>query len=214
MNVSAIIVTRGDVDLTEPVHSIRKTGIRDIIVWDNSREWKSADDPYLRFVGSQDLAVYGRYAAIQYARYDLIYVQDDDCVVPPSSITEIIWASENSSSEFGVLACNMPSEFRHSFYEDHALVGFGACFHRSLPEKAFARFFGSDTGNLITRDLLHYYRCCDVVFTGLTTRTLVDVPYENLPWASAENRMWKQPEHVAERARMLELVKGVRDASS
>jgi hypothetical protein len=58
-----------------------------------------------------------------------------------------------------------------------------------------------------------WHRTCDIVFTALTPRVLVDVPYEDLPWASAENRMWKQPTHREERGRMLELVRQVRDAA-
>jgi hypothetical protein len=195
LNVAAIIVTRGDQDL-----AIRERILPSLPeewewhVWDNEVE--------------EDLAVYGRYAAIQWTDAELIYVQDDDCVVSdPRAIVDAWREWHGRGIPNGHVVCNMPQEFRHDFYEDHALVGFGAAFHRDAPQRAFARFFGSDTGNLITRDLQHYYRCCDVVFTGLTPRVLVDVPYENLPHAFYETRMWKQPEHQAERARMLDLVR-------
>lgn len=215
MNVSAVIVTRGDVDLTPILYSFDGCGFANIVVWDNGKgsviEWRP-DRTAVILPEQQDVSVYGRYAAIPHALGDLIYVQDDDCLLPRESIEAIIWQSDSGSAEYGGLVCNMPANFRHSFYQEHALVGFGACFHRNLPEKAFSRFFGSDTGNLITRDLLHYYRTCDIVFTGLTPYTLVDVPYEDLPWATADNRMWKQPTHREERGKMLELVKKVRDA--
>lgn len=191
MSVSACVVTRGDVDLSPVLESLLLAGIEETIVWDNSRT-------------DQDLAVYGRYAAIDHARGDLIYVQDDDCVLPPSSIEEIVWQSDSGSAEYGRLVCNMPANFRHAFYERHALVGFGACFHRDAPERAFARLheYGSPLGDF-------FHRTCDIVFTSLTPYAMVDVPYENLPWADAPNRMWKLPKHVEERQRMLDLVKQV-----
>jgi hypothetical protein len=106
----------------------------------------------------------------------------------------------------------MPQEFRHDFYTDHALVGFGAAFHRDAPTRAFKRFNDFDLRPLGMTDtadefLAWYRRTCDVVFTTLTPRVLVDIPKENLSYASDDNRMWKQPEHVGERARMLDLVR-------
>lgn len=219
MNVSAIIVTRGDVDMGPIFDSLWETGFRNIIVWDNSGE-RSTIDPYLHFVGGEDLAVYGRYAAIKYARHDLIYVQDDDCVVSDPKAIVDAWL-DHPWDDFVV--CNMPQEFRHSFYEEHALVGFGACFHRDAPERAFQRW-GAATmkrgGALEGRTTFvdegrwspFFLRTCDIVFTALTPRALVDVPVQNLPWAVSENRMYRQLEHVAERSWMLDLVKGVRDA--
>jgi hypothetical protein len=35
------------------------------------------------------------------------------------------------------------------------------------------------------------------------------VPYRNLEWAEAPNRMWKQPGHVADRKRTLEWLRGM-----
>jgi hypothetical protein len=45
----------------------------------------------------------------------------------------------------------------------------------------------------------------DVVFTALNERRLVDLAYEDLPWAHADNRMWKQPGHGPQRETMLGL---------
>jgi hypothetical protein len=105
------------------------------------------------------------------------------------------------------VVCNMPPEFRHDFYTDHALVGFGACFHRDAPERAFKNWPIWPGG-----DIDFFHRTCDIVFTALTPRVLVDVPKTNLWWAEDESRMWRQPAHIEERTRMLELVKKVRDA--
>ena len=50
-----------------------------------------------------------------------------------------------------------------------------------------------------------FYRTADVIFTALTPRLLVDMPYTNLPWAESPNRMYKSPDHFGERKGVLEL---------
>lgn len=209
MKVNAIVVTRGDVDLSPIFDSFSDYGFKqgEVLVWNNSI--------------MKDLSVYGRYAAIERSSAEIIYVQDDDVVLPPESIEAIldmwmaanqevgsaVWGSDQQTS----VVCNMPQEFRHDFYKDHALVGFGAAFHRDAPKRAFADFDSHYPP--WTNQTSFFHRTCDIVFTGLTHRILVDVPKENLPWAEAPDRMWMQPEHQAERARMLELVKEVRDVA-
>lgn len=209
MNVSAIIVTRGDVDLAPVLDSLPDDWEQ--IVWDNSSE--------------QDLSVYGRYAAIEeYASHDLIYVQDDDVIVSDPQAIVDEWDNWNDqhlfmstdSTPVGGLVANMPQEFRHDGYTDSCLVGFGAAFHRDLPARAFSKFMTSPEAELLTTgDLINggswFNRTCDVVFTTLTTRVFVDVPITHREFASDPDRMWKQPNHVSERARMLELARAVRD---
>ena len=206
MNVTAIIVTRGDHDLSDILDSLPTEWER--IVWDNGfhgyphadiykdgNDWRPDGPP-----GEvRDLSVYGRYAAIEYAKGDLIYVQDDDVLVRDPQAIVRGW---NRYESMDHVVCNMPQEFRHSFYEDHALVGFGACFHRDAPRRAFERMPWPE----------HFVRTCDIVFTSLTPRVLVDVPKRNLPWANDDNRMWMQPKHQAERSRMLDLCKEARYA--
>lgn len=216
VGVTAIIVTRGDHELGQIIDSVPEGC--EVIVWDNGAKRASsfiARSPEVPIdFEVDDLAVYGRYAAIEYASNPLIFVQDDDCVLPRESIEEIVWQSDSGSSAYGQLVCNMPSRFRHGFYDEHALVGFGACFHRDLPEMAFRQWdflpigtegLGSDT------DFFH--RTCDVFFTALTPYTLVDVPYENLPWAEGDDRMYRKPGHQAERSKMLELAFRVKDVA-
>lgn len=64
-DVSAVIVTRGDVDISTIVNSMP---FEDVIVWDNSVE--------------KDLQCYGRFAGIDRCKHDTIYVQDDDVLIP------------------------------------------------------------------------------------------------------------------------------------
>jgi hypothetical protein len=199
VNVSAVIVTRGDCDLSRVLDSLPRDWQK--VVWDNSKR-------------EQDLAVYGRYAAIEECEHDLIVTVDDDVAFHPESCAQLVDAYEP-----GHVVCNMPQRFRDTgFYDDHALVGFGAILDRELPEQAFTRFALSSHRNGCIAwgaegvDRSWFDRTCDVVFTALTPRILVDLPYTDLAWASAPNRMWKTEGHIAERTRMLELVRAVRDA--
>jgi hypothetical protein len=235
VNVSAIIVTRGDMDLGSILESLPSSW--EVITWDNGDGlvYRNAGGSVVFgfpgdevFEAGSDLSVYGRYAAIEYASHDLIYVQDDDCIVSdPQAIVGMVaghFAMEGERGKYprdDILAANMPQEFR-PHYSDSCLVGFGACFHRDLPAKAFERFLhptrmdpeGGWIGYMdsvrLTSPMLR--RTCDVVFTTLTPRVLVDVPVEVLPYAHDENRMWKQPNHFGERTQVLEMARKVRDA--
>lgn len=187
--VSACLVTRGDVDMTEILTSLEQAGIGEIVIWNNQLE--------------QNLGPYGKYAAIKQARHAVIFVQDDDVLLPPESIEELI-----SAYEPGRVVANMPAPFR-PHYPDSAMVGFGAIFDRDLPNEAFERLF---TATRVTRDDPLFLRESCRAFTVLTPRVLVDVPKRDLPWATDANRLWKQPNHIWMRDRMLSLARQVRDA--
>lgn len=230
MNVSAIIVTRGDVDIDPIIESWPREWER--VVWDNGHGqldvWAAEDSGVPEYLDVPDLSVYGRYAAIEHASHDLIYVQDDDVIVsdPQAIVDEYIDEGTHMNDEFGkglttyfedpgCIVANMPPEFRHSGYTDSCLVGFGACFHRSLPNIAFALMIGAEDTEppFFTEGWGDVFgRTCDVVFTTLTPRVLVDVPKTNLPWAEDYSRMYRQPNHTTERMQMLELARRVRDA--
>ena len=94
----------------------------------------------------------------------------------------------------------MPERFR-PHYPDSCLVGFGAIFHRDLPDAAFTRVPMAPS----------FHKTADVYFTTLTpNRLLLDLPYRDQPWASDPDRMWKQPEHVPIRAHALEHARSFR----
>jgi hypothetical protein len=215
VNVSAVIVTRGDVDLAPVLDSLPRDWQK--VIWNN--------------IERDDLSVYGRYAAIEECEHDAIFVQDDDCVLPPETIQELLRVAftprmiirgpgddrEIPDAVGPAIVANMPQRFRDTgFYNDHCLLGFGAMFHRDIPAMAFGKLanaFGiDDVLAAVDQDPDFFRRTVDIVVTALTPRILVDLPYEDLPWASAPNRMWKTDGHVAERTRMLELVRQVRDA--
>lgn len=220
MNVTASIVTYGDRPIAPVAESLPLEW--EVLIWDNGAgelARRSANEVVWETIATDlpDLAVYGRYAALEYASNEIIYVQDDDCIV--SNPAEIAAAANGlrlpadlagtPGHLFDAIVCNMPQEFRHSFYEEHALSGFGAAFPKHLPGRTFVWF--KDRAE-IADDLFN--RACDIVFTGLTQRVLVDVPVRSLDYASDPNRMWKQPNHQSERAEVLEIVKSLaHDAS-
>ena len=71
-HVSAVLVTRGDVDLDPVLESLP---FDDIVVYDNS--------------ATIDLQVYGRYRAIQQAKHPFIYTQDDDAICPAADLCAV-----------------------------------------------------------------------------------------------------------------------------
>jgi len=193
MNVSAIIVTRGDVDLDQILASLPDEW--EVLVWDNGdgslmiwRDGEQIDD-----IDVSDVGVYGRYAAISYASHDVIYVQDDDCVL--KNPTNVVAAYQPD-----VVTFNMPYAFRDSGV-DSVMVGFGACFHRGLPQQAFDRWFAGEGHGM---DAV-FKRTCDVVFTTLTPTKMIHEPVELLDCSYAENRMWQQPGHQEERRMIYDL---------
>ncbi len=232
MKVSACLVTRGDVDMQPILESLPPEWEK--IVWSNSgRVDTYTEHGLLHILGANDLSVYGRYAAIEYASHDLIYVQDDDVIVSdPQQITDA-WilekAFEQQSLPVDTVVCNMPQEFR-PHYPDSGLVGFGAAFHRDAPARAFARMwdgllqlrklpFDALVGGRVQEVAADpaywpesFLRRADNVFTVLTPRVLVDVPKMDCAYASDSNRMWRQSGHIGERDRMIELARQVRDA--
>jgi hypothetical protein len=221
VNVSAIIVTRGDVDLEPVLDSLPWEW--EIVVWDNSYGYVKRQPPGGRDWNTwthlgrgnppADLSVYGRYAAIEYASHDLIYVQDDDVIVSdPEAIAQAHREAE-PHAPVPFLTANMPRQFRHGGYEDSCLVGFGACFHRDLPGLAFRRFAGGvSLWEMAKAPADVFKRTCDVVFTTLTPFRLVDIDKQDREFASDDNRMWRQKTHLPERTRMLELARQVRDS--
>lgn len=239
MNVSVVIPTRGDVDLAPILQSLHGW---EVVVWDNGagrvtryNNGSSNLRWYARVEadGVSDLSVYARYAAIEFARNNMILTQDDDVIVsdPRGIVHAWLIATSRSGMPETTVVCNMPQEFRHSFYEHHALVGFGAVFHRDTPRKAFEKLgfqgdfspfiedgdwydltFNRDGVSVSFPDAEFVRRTCDIPVTALLPTIFVDIPKENLPHAYGDDRMWRQPEHQAERSYMLEQVLKIKES--
>jgi hypothetical protein len=111
--VSAVLVTRGDCDLTDIELSLVEAGIRDVVIWDNSQR--------------DDMGIYGRYRAIKQAKNTVVVTQDDDVLVT-------CWDEILAAYEPGVLTVNYPEPW------DIPWVARGSIFDCELPAAAFDRY--------------------------------------------------------------------------
>jgi hypothetical protein len=188
VDVSAVIPTRGDVDLSKILKSIADAGITDTVVWDNSKR--------------ENLKVFARYAAMAECKNDVVYVQDDDIFLPHTTIEGIIEAYEP-----GVITANMSEGWaRGRNMLDAVQVGAGAVLDRSIPPKAFAKY---DT--IFPRDDF-FYLYTDVLVAIPSRIKRVDLPLEVLPWGYAPNRMNAFPDFDERFQESLARGRAVRDA--
>lgn len=166
---TAVIVTRGDVDLTPVLESLPTDW--PVAIWDNSKQ-------------PEDLKVYGHFAALSEIETDYCYMQDDDAICPAAEL----------------LAAWKPA-YRDRIFLNEAdgetpWISWGAIFHRKLPAPAIARYVDAYG---MSDDVLLW---CDMIFSTLTPWTNVDLGRTSLPHAAAPNRMWMQPDHYSEQARV------------
>jgi len=208
VNVTACIATRGDIDMTPVLASLPKKW--ETIIWDN-RIGVYVNGKCVQAV-PLDLGPHGRFEGLRrYATNTLCYVQDDDVIVSDPQAIVDSWIGSDGPFHAGAhVVCNMPPEFR-PHYPDSAMVGFGAAFHRDLPETAFKRFFDFHH-NMSRTDPLFLRESCRIL-TTLTPRVLVDVGKTDMPYASDPNRLWKDKNHIKYREEALGLAREVRDAS-
>ena len=180
--VSAVIVTRGDVDLWPVLNSL--AAFDDVFVWDNSKRHSNA-------------MVYGRYLAVAGAKHNVIYTQDDDCITDPLSIVE--------QYEPGVIVANVPED-RRAFYSDGVtLIGWGSVFDKSLTA-VFHRYLAK-----FPYDEL-FLRECDRVFTGLNKVKTIEVPLRHLEHAHGADRMGREKRHLSDLETIRRRVKTIRGA--
>lgn len=115
MNVSACLVTRGDISL-RPV--LKSLPYHSVVIWNN------ANTP-------ADMRVFGRYLAANNANRPIIYTQDDDVIIDN-------FAELEANYEPGKIIANMRPGHREG--EGFAWVGHGALFDRDLPGIAFRKY--------------------------------------------------------------------------
>ena len=183
-NVCAILLTRGDVDMSGIIESLP---YGEVIVWDNSK----------RII---DARVYGRYLAIAETRKPVIYFQDDDCIVKDWSHRELL-----ASYRPGTIIANMVNGHRD---DEPPMLGWGAIFDRDLPDKAFAKWYAA--GYTFDWRIARYP---ETIFTALTPwKKLLhgthaqpaEKAYIGLPWEVAPNRSHLQADHYGNFAQVLQ----------
>jgi len=173
--VSAVLVTRGDVDLTPILATLPYA---DVVIWDNSRR-------------PRDLKCLGRFAGMLEARFDTVYLQDDDLLFTAH-------AELCALHERGRVTANMPSPwYERTGYDREGSVqlGAGSLLERGTPWGPLRRYLSRwDADEL-------FLTYCDDVVGILAPSVRVDLGYEILPYASAPGRIYTRP--GAHEARML-----------
>lgn len=166
--VTAIVVTRGDVDL-QPI--LAQMPFDDLVVWDNS-------------VRDDDAKVFGRYLAMAEAANDVVFMQDDDIIF--TAFDELLAAYEP-----GRITCNMPSPWwERTGYEQMqcGMVGAGSLVPLGISQQAFDRYL-----ERWPKDDM-FLLGCDWVHGILTPFERFDFGYEILDYASAPGRIWTSSE--------------------
>lgn len=185
--ITAVVVTKGDRDIAPILETLKP--FAEIIVWNNSAKQVTS------FYGGgsvaewiPEAAVYGRYLAAKRARFDTVYVQDDDCTTDP---LEILRHYNETAAALGahVVMCNMkPAHAVAAYYQWRIkLVGFGAVFAKSCIE--FGPYF-----NRYDHDQLFRIEC-DRVFTALNECVVCQVPVTDTEYASDDDRLWRKSDH-------------------
>lgn len=161
--VSAVIVTRGDVDLAPIVATLPYS---EVVIWAGS-----------------SASCYGRYMAAATCTHDTIYYQDDDLIF--TAHDQLLAAYQPHR-----IVANMPSPwYEQAGYDklDCCLVGAGSLVPRGLPEQAFQRYLE----HWPLDDLFLTY--CDQISGIINPTARFDFGYDILPYASGPDRIYTQP---------------------
>lgn len=129
-------------------------------------------------VGDGNHGVYGRYEAIKQAKFDLVYTQDDDCLVGIDGLLDA-WD--------GHFTVNFNRWRLPEYPNNMVLIGWGAIFKKDLIGvlDQYTSRWGCDS---------LFMRECDRVFTGLNTHTNFFGDVDNLP-SAYQGRLSNDPQH-------------------
>jgi len=188
--VSAVLVTKGDVDLGDICSNIVAAGISEIVFWDNSRS-------------PVDMKTIGRHLAEGFCTNDVIYHQDDDLLF--HNIPKLLEAYEP-----GRITANMPSPWYEQVgYPEkrQVMLGAGSLIDKGLAGQAISRYLEHHP---FDDDLMVY---CDCVVGALAPSFRVDFGYELLPWADGPGRMSTTPGCWERKAMMDDRAFRIRDAA-
>lgn len=132
-------------------------------------------------IGTESPSVYARYQLAEKARNEIIYVQDDDCLMNYQNL----FTHYNNS-----ITNAMPLPFKQQYDNmGCTLVGWGCYFPKNMIssfDKYIAKY-GKDQ---------HLLREADRIFTYLNKpfNTII-MPHEDLPRASSAEAMYADPNH-------------------
>ncbi len=176
-DVSAVIVTRGNVDLTP---TLAPLPFDDVVVWNNAER-------------EHDYKVVGRYAAIPETKNPVIFWVDDDVVF--SAFDELLAAYEP-----GRLVCNMDKSWvEGAGYKNRCgMQGAGSLCDADIPARIWAQYLAAypwDDDALVEGDF---------VFGALVPFTVVDLGYQVRKFSDDPDRLYMQPGQTERKHRMIE----------
>ena len=163
-DIAAVIVTRGDVDLSCILETLPYP---EIVVWNNSTR------PF-------NCGVLGRYLAILETTKPIIYTQDDDCIFREHEALLAAYVD-------GEIIGNMPASHWLG-HPGYTLLGWGSLMRRDLPWRSIEHWLrqypleGHDVRQLPL----------DVVVAVLTPSQRVDLGHEEMPWKGDVHRTHRQ----------------------
>lgn len=163
--VSAVIVTRGDVPLGPTLEVLPFSDVR---IWDNSDR--------------EDLKTYGRVKILDEVDNEIVFSVDDDVIF--TDFDRLLEAYEP-----GLLVCNMDADWiKGAGYGDwHHLTGAGSIYDRAIPIEATERYlaeFPMDD---------EFLTWCDAVVGTLAPGKRVDLGYEVRDFSDGPGRLWTTP---------------------
>jgi glycosyltransferase involved in cell wall biosynthesis len=176
-DVTAIIVTRGNVDLAPILETLPYP---EVILWDNSKR-------------EHNYKVFGRYAAIRESSNPVIYWQDDDVIF--TAHEELLNAYNP-----GRLVCNMDDPWIEAcgYAGLVGMQGAGSICDSDIPERIFRRY-------LLEHPYDHEFLTeADFVFGTLVPFDVVDLGYQARPFADDADRLYQQPGQHDAKWRMIE----------
>lgn len=191
--VSAVIVTRGDVDLTPVLDSLI---FSDVVVWDNSKE-------------PVDQMTYGRVLALERAKYPIVFSQDDDIIHSRENQIRIVYEGYQPGVLTGCMwpewSAGAKAQGIENGYDDLVFCGSGSVYDKSVPLDAIAQY------------LEHYpeddfFRLwCDTIVGVIAPINHLPIHFDALPCAEDETRMCNLPDAVALKTEAIRRARLVRD---
>ncbi len=191
--VSAVIVTKGNVDLTPVLESLI---FDDVVVFDNS-------------ANAFDQKTYGRViGARSMARNPFIYSQDDDIIHTPVNQARILYAYEEgfmSGCMWPDWSAGSKKQGIPNGYDDLVFPGSGSISEISLWEDCVDEY-------LAEWPMDDFFRLWSDTIIGIIAPThQLDIRFEALPCADDEDRMANMPDGVEQKTEAIRRARLVRD---
>jgi hypothetical protein len=190
-DVTAVIVTKGDVDLTPIYESLI---FPNVVVYDNS----------LR----ENQMTYGRVVGAREADDKIIYSQDDDIIHPPENQMQILAAYQQTylvGCMWEDWSAGAKEQGIENGYDDLVFPGSGSISHVDMWEDAIDEYLNEWPND-------EFFRLwCDTIIGVITPSIQLDLRFDALPCAEDETRMCNLPNAVEQKTEAIRRARQIRD---